>query len=90
MTTSANCRRMLLALLPTLMLGGCNQSAQTIRPNLPAAPSTFGSPVSVPAIKQGDDVRKYAARTKRQLLIANQRLRDDKTFYDDVQEEFGK
>lgn len=46
--------------------------------------------MSVPQLQKGDDVRKFAARTKRKLLEANQRLRDDYSFYSDVQREFGK
>lgn len=35
-------------------------------------------------------MRKFAARTKKKLLEANQRLNDDAAFYEDVQKEFSK
>lgn len=57
-------------------------------PNLPPPPAQFGSPVAVPVPQAGQDARLYAARTRKALLEANQRLVNDGEFYCDVQRRF--
>jgi hypothetical protein len=56
---------------------------------LPAPPVEFGKPVDVPTPVKGADARLFAARTRKRLVEANLRLRNDKSFYDDVQRRFG-
>jgi hypothetical protein len=75
------------------MLGGCPESAPSPsvieRPNLPGKPALFGVPVAVPQPKAGQDARLYAAQTRKSVIEANARLRNDGTFYDDVRRDFG-
>jgi hypothetical protein len=56
---------------------------------LPAPPADFGKPVDVPKPMKGADARLFAARTRLRLIDANQRLVNDKSFYNDVQRRFG-
>lgn len=77
-----------------LMLGGCAGSvppspAVTERPNLPSRPAQFGQPVPVPDPRKGQDARAFAAETRKSVLEANQRLRNDDLFYTDVERDFG-
>jgi hypothetical protein len=72
------------------MLVGCATSGPDVRPVLPAPPAHFGRPVSVRPPVAGEDARAYAAREKAGRLVANGRLRDDESFYGDVQKDFGR
>ena len=72
------------------MLAGCAASGPALRPVLPAPPAHFGEPVAVRPPRAGEDARAYAARERVGRLGANDRLRDDAGFYQDVQRDFGR
>lgn len=74
-----------------LTLGGClSSSGPTLTASLPEAPATFGKPVARPRLKDGADLRIFAAHQGTALSKANGRLTDDKSFYSDVRQRFGK
>mgnify|MGYP000857564169 CR=1 FL=1 len=91
LTNWRSARRIAAVLWTSAMCAACQRSdaLPLIRLSLPPAPSTFGLPVAVPEPRKGQDVRVFAAGTRRALLEANQRLRDDGSFYRDVQQKFG-
>lgn len=51
------------------------------RPGLPAAPSDFGVPVTVPPMRAGQDARAANAQARGALATANTRLSNDRAFY---------
>lgn len=59
------------------------------RPNLPAAPGNFGTPVAAPTIRKGASLKVVAAENRAALHTANNRLTADKDFYDAVRRDFG-
>ena len=71
---------------------GCATSVppapQVIKVYLPPAPADFGRPVDVRPPRIGEDARAFAAREKVGRLTANQRLENDRRFYDSVQKKF--
>ena len=80
----------LLAALTTISLSGCATSTPRVeRPNLPAAPANFGTPVAVPAIRKGESLKVVAAENRAALHTANTRLQADQDFYDAVRRDFG-
>ena len=59
-----------------------------VRPALPTTPTEFGTPVPVPPMNRGQDVRAANAQARGALAQANHRLRDDHAFYVGVCGEF--
>jgi hypothetical protein len=45
--------------------------------------------VPVPEPRKGQDARAFAAENRKSVLDANQRLRNDGKFYDEVTRDFG-
>lgn len=48
----------------------------------------FGESVKIPQPKKGEDARVFAARERAAILEGNQRLRNDRSFYQDVLDKF--
>ena len=66
------------------MLTGCVTSApppQIIRPELPAAPETFGAPIPLPVPRKGDNPKLFAFKALAAAREANLRLEHDRDFY---------
>jgi hypothetical protein len=59
------------------------------RPALPEPPPSFGAVVALPAPVAGQDARAFAAKERAAIVEANSRLRNDRSFYSDVQSKFG-
>ena len=70
--------------LMTLSACVASTTPEPPRPILPVAPSTFGAPVPVPAVRKGDNPKAVLARALGALRTANDRLEADREFYDDV------
>lgn len=84
-------RTALAAALTMISLSGCATSTLLVeRPNLPAAPDSFGKAIAIPVIRKGDSIKVVAAEHRAALHTANRRLESDRQFYDGVRREFGR
>jgi len=57
---------------------------------LPAPPENFGKPVPLPKPKVGEGMKTFALKNRAAAIEANNRLENDRTFYDDVLEMFSQ
>jgi len=69
-----------------MMFSACSTSSPPVvqLPNLPPPPALFGVPVPIPVPVKGQDARAFSAIERASILNANQRLRNDKAFQEDV------
>lgn len=58
--------------------------------NLPAAPEDFGKPVELPVVKKNQSLPIFALQNRAAVIQANQRLKNDAAFYNDVLKEFSR
>lgn len=80
-------RTALLVSATLILLTGCDRAPPIVAaPNLPDPPPKFGEKVELPAVHVGQKWFNIATEHRLALIEANQRLANDKAFYEDVRE----
>jgi len=74
----------------TLLASCASPPVEIAQPKLPDPPNKFGEPVQLPEPQKGKSVRTFALQNRLNLIEANQRLENDRTFYEDVRRGFGQ
>lgn len=83
--------RALWTMCLSMLLASCaSPPVEIAQPKLPDPPSKFGEPVQLPSPEKGKSVRSFALQNRLNLIEANQRLENDRAFYDDVRRGFGQ
>lgn len=82
----------LLAALTATSLASCSASIPPLieKPKLPDAPADFGKPVALPGVKKGESIKVFSLQNRAAAIEANQRLKNDASFYNDVVKDFSR
>lgn len=61
-----------------------------VKSTLPSPPPLFAQPVPMPTVKVGESVKTFALRNRAALIEANNRLKNDGSFYQAVLTNFSQ
>lgn len=77
--------------MTAILLTSCSASNPVaVKPELPVPPPMFAKPVPMPDVKVGDSVKTFALKNRAALVEANNRLKNDGAFYQDVRDNFSQ